>query len=44
MPGADDRPNWSLPLPVAVDDLPGHPLLQAVARTLADGVSRTTRN
>lgn len=39
MPGAQDRPNWSLPLPVLVDDLPGHPLLQAVGRTLADGVA-----
>jgi 4-alpha-glucanotransferase len=40
MPGTTDRPNWSLPLPVPVEDLPGHPLLQTVARTLADGVSR----
>jgi 4-alpha-glucanotransferase len=39
MPGADDRPNWSLPLPVLVDDLPDHPLLRSVARTLADGVA-----
>jgi 4-alpha-glucanotransferase len=39
MPGADDRPNWSLPLPVLVEDLPGHPLLQSVARTLAEGVA-----
>ncbi|WP_029430490.1 4-alpha-glucanotransferase [Blastococcus sp. URHD0036] len=39
MPGAADRPNWSLPLPVLVDDLPQHELLQTVARTLADGVS-----
>jgi 4-alpha-glucanotransferase len=39
MPGADDRPNWSLPLPVLVEDLAGQPLVQAVARTLADGVS-----
>jgi 4-alpha-glucanotransferase len=39
MPGTTDRPNWSLPLPVPVEDLPGHPLLQVVARTLADGVS-----
>jgi 4-alpha-glucanotransferase len=39
MPGAADRPNWSLPLPVLVDDLPGHELLQTVARTLADGVA-----
>ena len=39
MPGAADRPNWSLPLPVAVEDLPAHPLVQKVARTLAEGVA-----
>ena len=39
MPGADERPNWSLPLPVLVEDLADHPLLQRVARTLADGVA-----
>jgi 4-alpha-glucanotransferase len=39
MPGTTDRPNWSLPLPVPVEDLPGHPLVQTVARTLADGVT-----
>jgi 4-alpha-glucanotransferase len=39
MPGTTERPNWSLPLPVAVEDLPGHPLLQTVARTLAEGVA-----
>jgi 4-alpha-glucanotransferase len=39
MPGADGRPNWSLPLPVLVDDLADQPLLQAIARTLADGIS-----
>ncbi|RBY93410.1 4-alpha-glucanotransferase [Blastococcus sp. TF02-8] len=38
MPGANERPNWSLPLPVLVEDLPGHPLLQSVARTLAGGI------
>src|SRR3954470_1277376 len=38
MPGTTDRPNWSLPLPVLVEDLAGHPLLQTVARTLAEGV------
>jgi 4-alpha-glucanotransferase len=38
MPGANERPNWSLPLPVLVEDLPEHPLLQTVARTLAEGV------
>ncbi|SOE03359.1 4-alpha-glucanotransferase [Blastococcus haudaquaticus] len=40
MPGTTDRPNWSLPLPVLVEDLPSHPLLQQVAKTLADGVAR----
>jgi 4-alpha-glucanotransferase len=39
MPGTTGRPNWSLPLPVPVEDLPTHPLLQTVARTLADGVT-----
>jgi 4-alpha-glucanotransferase len=39
MPGTTDRPNWSLPLPVLVEELPAHPLLQKVARTLAEGVS-----
>ena len=38
MPGTTDRPNWSLPLPVLVEDLPAHRLLQDVARTLADGI------
>ena len=38
MPSTDERPNWSLPLPVLVEDLAAHPLLQTVARTLADGV------
>ena len=42
MPGAGGRPNWSLPLPVPVEDLPGHPLLRTVVRTLADGVARGT--
>ena len=39
MPGTTDRPNWSLPLPVPVEDLPAHPLVQDVARTLAEGLS-----
>ena len=38
MPGTTDRPNWSLPLPVLVEDLPAHRLLQDVARALADGI------
>jgi 4-alpha-glucanotransferase len=41
MPGTTERPNWSLPLPVLVEDLAGHPLLQAVAGTLAAGVKRS---
>src|SRR4051812_13386293 len=40
MPGTTERPNWSLPLPVRVEDLPQHPLLQEVARTLAEGAAR----
>jgi 4-alpha-glucanotransferase len=39
MPGADDRPNWSLPLPVLVEDLPEHPVLRAVARRLSEGIA-----
>jgi 4-alpha-glucanotransferase len=41
VPGTVDRPNWSLPLPVMVEDLPGHPLMQKVAAALADGVRAT---
>ena len=39
MPGTTDRPNWSLPLPVPVEDLAGHPLVQTVARTLGEGLA-----
>jgi 4-alpha-glucanotransferase len=39
MPGTTERPNWSLPLPVLVDDLPAHPLVRTVASTL-DGALR----
>jgi 4-alpha-glucanotransferase len=42
MPGTTDRPNWSLPLPVPVEDLAAHPLLQEVARALGEGVTRTS--
>ena len=41
MPGAKDRPNWCLPLPVLVEDLSQHPLLTTTARTLADGLGGT---
>ena len=43
MPGTTERPNWSLPLPVPVEDLPGHPLLQTVARTLAEAAGSPAR-
>ena len=43
MPGTTDRPNWSLPLPVLVDDLPSHPLARAVTDLLRAGVSPQTR-
>ena len=40
MPGTMRPPNWSLPLPVPVEDLPGHPLVQTVGKaTLAAGVA-----
>jgi 4-alpha-glucanotransferase len=39
MPGTTDRPNWSLPLAVPVDELSSHPLVQTVARTLANGIA-----
>jgi 4-alpha-glucanotransferase len=38
MPGTMERPNWSLPLPVSVEELAGHQLLQSVVRTLSEGV------
>jgi 4-alpha-glucanotransferase len=44
IPGADGkRPNWSLALPVVLDELEGHPLPRQVAAILAEGVApRTT--
>lgn len=38
MPGTTSRPNWSLPLPVPVEELAEHPLVRQVAGTLADAV------
>jgi 4-alpha-glucanotransferase len=38
MPGANDRPNWRLPLTVATEELAEHPGVQAVARVLAEGL------
>jgi len=40
MPGTTTRPNWSIPLPVLVDDLPDHPLVDTVASVLDDAVTR----
>jgi 4-alpha-glucanotransferase len=39
VPGTTERPNWSLPLPVPVEDLPGHPLVQRIADTLGGAVA-----
>ncbi|HYP24377.1 MAG TPA: 4-alpha-glucanotransferase [Actinomycetota bacterium] len=33
----DERPNWSMPLPVPIDELAERPLVKSVARTLARG-------
>jgi 4-alpha-glucanotransferase len=38
MPGANERPNWCLPLPVATEDLAAHAGVQAVAGVLAEGL------
>jgi 4-alpha-glucanotransferase len=41
MPGTSTRPNWSIPLPVLIDDLPSHPGATAVADVLRAAVSPT---
>jgi 4-alpha-glucanotransferase len=33
----EERPNWSMPLPVPIDELPELPLVKSVARTMARG-------
>jgi 4-alpha-glucanotransferase len=38
MPGTTKRPNWSVPLPVLVDDLESHPTARAVTDLLAAAV------
>ena len=38
LPAVVERPNWCLPLPVSVDDLPAHPMANRVARILGDAV------
>jgi 4-alpha-glucanotransferase len=42
MPGAGERPNWRLPLPVPVEDLAAHPGVRAVAAVLAEGLRPAT--
>jgi 4-alpha-glucanotransferase len=39
LPAVTDRPNWSIPLPVRVDDLPGHRLAAELAETLRKAVT-----
>ncbi|MBB3675429.1 4-alpha-glucanotransferase [Modestobacter versicolor] len=38
MPGANERPNWRLPLPVPTEELAAHAGVQAVAGVLAEGL------
>jgi 4-alpha-glucanotransferase len=40
LPAVVDRPNWSIPLGVRVDDLPSHPLATAVAETLRKAIEQ----
>ncbi|QXC63469.1 4-alpha-glucanotransferase [Aquihabitans sp. G128] len=38
LPGTvDEHPNWRIPLPVPLDDLPGHDRAEAIAAALAEG-------
>ena len=41
MPGVSTRPNWCLPMPVRIEDLPGHRLATALAETLNAAVHPT---
>ena len=37
VPGTiDEHPNWRIPLPVPLDDLPGHPLAERIAAVLRE--------
>jgi 4-alpha-glucanotransferase len=43
VPGTiDQRPNWSLPLPVPLDDLAADPRVRRLAGVLSEGTTRTT--
>jgi 4-alpha-glucanotransferase len=39
LPGTTGRDNWSIPLPVLVDDLPTHEGAAALARLLGEGLA-----
>ena len=40
VPGTvDERPNWALPLPVAVEDLATDPRVRRLAETLSNGMT-----
>jgi 4-alpha-glucanotransferase len=41
MPGAKNRPNWRLPLPVPTEELAEQPGVQSVAQVLAEGLRPT---
>jgi 4-alpha-glucanotransferase len=40
VPGTIDQRNWSLPLPVLLDDLAADPRVRRLARILSDGTTR----
>jgi len=44
LPGTTTRANWSIPLPVLVDDLPDHPLAAAVVAVLDEAMQRGRRS
>jgi 4-alpha-glucanotransferase len=38
-----ERPNWTLPLPVPLDDLAGHPRVRRLAAILSKGMRGSAR-
>jgi len=40
IPGVVDRPNWSLPMAVRIEDLPDDPVATAIAQTLNSAINR----
>lgn len=40
IPGSSERANWCIPLPVWIEDLPRHRLVERVAEALAAGLAR----